>query len=103
MAKNKAKNDGEQLQLEGMEEKLSTKLKNRLKADRDATASEGEAKKEAKTRRQALLDQMVEEGRNRVRCPYRDKIVIVDATHKIKFETVKEPAQLDGDKTAFEK
>jgi len=39
MAKNKAKNDGEQLQLEGMEEKLSTKLKNRLKADRDATAS----------------------------------------------------------------
>lgn len=103
MVKNKAKNDGEQMQLEGMEEKLSTKLKNRLRADRDATNAENEAKKGAKSRRQALLDQMVEEGINRVRCPYRDKIVIVDATHKIKFETVKEPAKLDGDKSAFDK
>jgi uncharacterized protein YbcI len=82
--------DGAQKQLAGMEEKISKKLQGLLEQDRDTCVEKSEADVNAKAARTALIDQMEAEGVNRIRCPFRDKIIVLDVTRKIKIEAVKQ-------------
>lgn len=93
MAKRKAAakrpRNGAQKQLVGMEEKLSRKLQGLLEQDRDACGDKSAADVNAKAAREALIDQMETEGVIRVRCPFRDKVVVLDVSRRIKIEAVK--------------
>ena len=88
MAKKARPTNGEQLQIEGMEDKLSAKLKKLLRADRDACAEKRDSDKVAKAARLALTDRMREEGRESVRCPYRGDDILVDVKYGIKIKKV---------------
>jgi hypothetical protein len=81
--------NGAQKQLEGMEDKISRKLKAQLEADRDACAEKSSADASAKAARDALIGQMEADGVDSVRCPFRDKIIRLEQRQSIKIEAVK--------------
>lgn len=95
--------NGAQKQLAGMEDKISRKLQAQLEADRDACADKAAADVSAKAAREALISQMESEGVTQVKCPFRDKLIKLEMRPAIKVEAIKEPAKLEGNKSAFDK
>lgn len=78
---------------EGFAEPLSDAILRLLEEDRDAHADFGSAKTKRDATRTALIEQMEEEGLDEVRCPFRDKMIELVHTPKIKVRAVKEVDQ----------
>lgn len=85
------------LEGEGFEPELSDEIQRLLEDDRDAHADHSKAKTAKDAAREALIEQMKEEGLDEVRCPFRGKMIELDWVPKVKIRAVKEVDQGEGE------